>query len=149
MLDYPLSIVAKNGIWTLRSKSSLNRNCDPRVLEALNVPFAVRHLPYRAAGVLGFNPQHPAAVQLAMDWKRHALVREHIVPENAASYHKQDQAIFNCLLLKAAAEGALTLTDDEVDISSARPARDVTTRNIVNPGIPIWADPLVRLYFLA
>ena len=147
MLDYPRSIVARNGIWALRGQTPLYRICDPRVLEALNVPFVVQHLPERAAGVLGFNPQHPAAVQLAMDWKRHALVREHIVPDNAVSYHKQDQAIFNCLLLKAAAEGALTLTDDDVDISSATPAKDITTRNIVNPGIPIWADPLVRLYF--
>ena len=132
-LERPLSIVARNGIWTLRGKSSLSCICDPRVLDALNAPLSVRHLPYRAAGVLGFNPQHPASVQLAMDWKRRALVRQLIVPDNAASYHKQDQAILNCLLLKAAAEGAITLTDDEVDISSARPAKDVTTRNVVNP----------------
>lgn len=148
-LERPLSIVEMNGIWTLKSKSPLISKCDPRVLEALKVPVMVHHLPERAAGALGFNPQHPAAVQLATDWKRHALVRELIVPDNAASYHKQDQAIFNCLLLKAASEGAITLTDDEVDISSARPAKDVTTRNVVNPSIPIWADPLVRLYYLA
>ena len=148
MLKRPLSIVEKHGIWTLKSKSPLYSKCDPRVLEALKVPVMVQHLPERAAGALGFNPQHPATVQLAMDWKRHALVQEHIVPDNAASYHKQDQAIFNCLLFRAAAEGALTLTDDEVDISSARPAKDITTRNIVNPSVPIWADPLVRLWFL-
>ena len=54
-------------------------------------------------------------------------------PTTPPAYHKEDQAIFNCLLLKAAAEGALTLTVEEVDISSASPAKDVTTRNIVNP----------------
>lgn len=148
-LECPISIVAKNGIWSLKSRSPLYIKCDPRVLDALKVPIMVQHVPERAAGALGFNPQHPAAVQLAMDWKRHALVRELIVPDNAASYHKQDQAIFNCLLFKAAAEGAITLTDDEIDISSARPAKDVTTRNIVSPSVPIWADSLVRLYFSA
>jgi len=148
-LEHPLSIIESNGTWVLKSQTPLHRKCDPRTLDALKVPLAVRHLPERSANALGFDPRNPAAVQLVMDWKRHALVRELIVPDNAASYHKQDQAIYNCLLFKAAAEGALTLTGEEVDISSARPAKDVTTRNIVNPRVPIWADPLVRLWFSA
>lgn len=146
-LKRPLSIIAENGIWTLRGKSSLSGICDPRVLDALQAPVAVWHLPYRAGGVMGFDPKHPAAVQLATEWKRHALIQEHIVPANAAGYHKQDQAVFSCLLLKAAAEGAITLTVDDVDISSASPAKDVTTRNVVNPEVPTWADPLARLYY--
>ena len=145
----PLSIVAENGIWTLRSKTPLHRRCDPRVLEALAVPLSVQHLPERAAGALGFNPQHPAAVQLAMDWKRHALVRELVIPDNAAACHKQDQSIFNCLLLKAAAEGTLTLTEEDVDISAASPTRDITTRNIITPDVPGWADRFMRLWFSA
>ena len=148
-LDRPLSVIRENGIWTLRSQSPLHAKCDVRVLDALHVPLNVRHVRERAAGVLGFDPHNIAAVQLAMDWKQHALVPELIVPEGAAPYHKQDQALFNCLLLKAAAEGRLKLTDDEVDISSARPAKDVTTRNIVDARIPTWADPIVRLNFLA
>jgi hypothetical protein len=148
-LECPLAIVAKNGIWALKSKSPLYAKCDPSVMDALEVPIVVRHLSERAAGALGFDPGHAAAVQLAVDWKHHALVREHIVPKNAASFHKQDQAVFNCLLLKAAAEGTIILTDDEVDISSARPTKDITTRNVVDPSVPIWADPLVRLIFLA
>ena len=148
-LAHPLSIVRENGIWALRSKSPLNSKCDVKVLDALQVPLAVRHVQERAAGALGFDPDHAAAVQLAIDWKRHAMVADFIVPEAAASYHKQDQAIFNCLLLKAAAEGTLKLTEEEIDISSARPAKDVTTRNIIDPSIPIWADPVVRLTFSA
>ena len=146
-LETPLSIVLKNGIWALKSQSPLYRKCDPRVLASLNVPTTVLHLPERAAGALGFDPGHSASFQLAMDWKRHALVKEHILPENAASFHKQDQAVFNCLLLKAVAEATLTLTDDEIDISSARPAKDVTTRNNVSPKVPVWADSLVRFSF--
>ncbi len=146
-LELPLATVARNGIWALKSKSPLQTKCDPRVLDALEVPLAVRHLPERAAGALGFDPGHAAAVKLAMDWKRYALNRSLVVPDGAPVYHKQDQSLFNCLLLKAADEGGITLTDDEIDISSARPARDITTRNILSPSIPLWADPLARLWY--
>ena len=37
--------------------------------------------------------------------------------------------------------------EDEIDISSASPVRWISTRNKVGNGAPLWADPLVRLYY--
>ncbi|MBL8790323.1 MAG: hypothetical protein JNM45_07480 [Rhizobiales bacterium] len=144
-LDRPLAILRTHGLWVLKSQSPLFRKCDPAVLDALHVPLEARHLTERAAGAIGIDPQHPAAMELAQAWKRHALEAAHIVPVNAASFHKQDQSLLNCLLLTAACKREITLTDDEIDISSFRPYRGLSTRNKVAADAPAWLDPLLRL----
>ena len=148
-LEKPLRTAAENGIWILKSQTPIHQKCDPRVLDALNVPLEVRHVPERAAGAIGIDPKHPAAFKLAENWKQCALEKELVLPTNTAKYHKQDQALLNCLLLSAAAKGEIKLSDDEVDISSSWPARDITTRNRVSPNVPTWADPAVRAWFWA
>lgn len=146
-LEKPLCAIAENGFWILKSQTPIHQKCDPRVLDALSVPLEVRHVPERAAGAIGIDPKHPAAFKLTQNWKRFALEREVILPSGAASYHKQDQALLNCLLFSAAAKGEIKFSEDEVDISSSQPAKDITTRNRVSPQIPVWADPAVRAWF--
>jgi hypothetical protein len=143
-LERPLAMLASRGIWTLRSQSPLYRKCDKRVIEALGVPAEVCHLAERAAGAIGFDPQNQVARQLAADWRRHALIADHIVPPNADACHKQDQSILNCLLLTAIGAGTLELDDEDIDISSPAPTTEITSRNIVKPGIPVWLDTPVR-----
>jgi hypothetical protein len=146
-LEKPLSKVAENGIWVLKGQSPIHQHCDQRTLDVLSVPLEVRHLKERAAGAVGIDPRHPAVFKLVHSWKHFALQQQLILPTDATSYHKRDQALLSCLLLSAAAKEEIKLGEDEVDISSSQPARDITTRNKVPPEIPTWADPAVRAWF--
>lgn len=145
-LDRPLEIVRKCGFWALRSQQPLERKCDPGVLDRLQVPLEVRHLPEWAAGQIGIDPGHRSAMSLAQDWKRLALDAEAIVPWDAAPYHKQDQSLLNCLLLTACFRGEISPVEDEIDISSWRPYRGISTRNRVEPDAPLWQDSVLRAY---
>jgi hypothetical protein len=146
-LEPPLATIARNGIWTLKSRSPLYRKCDPSVLSALKIPTEVLHVTERAAGALGIDPKHAAAAQIIRNWARLALQKDIILPPNSVPFHKQDQAIFNCLLLTATADEKLALTEDEIDISSPSPARDITTRNRLPSNFPLWAVHLARIWF--
>jgi hypothetical protein len=146
-LEKPLRIVAQNGIWVLKGQSPIDQHCDQRTLDALSVPLEVRHINERAAGAIGIDPRHPAAFKLVQSWKRFALEQQFILPSDATSHHKRDQALLSCLLLSAAMREEIELGEDEVDISSYQPARDITTRNKVHSEVPTWVDPAVRAWF--
>lgn len=145
-LDGALAELARQGFWGLRSQMPLAQKCDPRVLDALAVPPEVRHVREYAAGAVGFDLATPLGRQLVDDWVRHALVRDHIVPEGYPPFHKHDQALLNCLLAKAAFAGKLEPTTAEIDISSASPFKDLSTRNFVPGHMPLAADPLLRAW---
>ena len=143
-LDQALAVVAARGFWGLRSQRPLAEKCDPRVLEALEVPPEVRHVREFAAGAVGFDLATPLGRQLVEDWGRHALIADHTLPEDCAPYHKHDQALLNCLLARAMFAGLLPNEAEEIDISSAHPSRLIATRNFVPTGYPLWADPALR-----
>lgn len=144
-LDEPLVAVEKHGVWVLRSQTPLAQKCDPRVLDALEVPLEVRHLREYAAGAVGFDMGSPLGFELVESWAQHALIAEHIVPDGYPHYHKHDQALLNCLLAKAMHRGALTMPVEEVDISSASPTKSISTRNVVGNAWPLFVDPLLRM----
>jgi hypothetical protein len=146
-LEKPLRTVSENGIWVLKGQSPIHQHCDPRALDALSVPLEVRHVKERAAGAIGIDPSHPAVFKLVQRWKHCALEQQLILPTDATSYHKRDQALLSCLLLTAAARTEIKLGEDEVDISSSQPTRDMSTRNKVHREVPPWADPAVRAWF--
>jgi Protein of unknown function (DUF1647) len=148
-LKEPLDVLGKFGVFSLKGKPQLGEHCDPRVLEALDVPAELLHLPERVAGFVGFHPDFVVARDIARAWARHALIEDHILPSNAIADHKPEQALLSALLYKAEREGLLTLNQDDVDISSGRPMRWITTRNKVETYVPRWADGAVRLYYHA
>jgi hypothetical protein len=143
-VDEALQALAKQGFWGLRSQMPLAQKCDPRVLDALEVPLEVRHVREYAAGAVGFDLATPLGRHLVEAWARHALIPGHIVPENYPPYHKHDQALLNCLLAKAMFAGDFEPTLQEIDISSAHPSSMISTRNHVPAGRPLWTDPLYR-----
>ena len=143
-LDAALAVVAQRGFWGLRSQAPLAEKCDPRVLEALDVPLEVRHMREFAAGAVGFDLASDFGRRLVEDWSRHALIPGHILPDDCAPYHKHDQALLNCLLTRAMFAGELPNDAEEIDISSAHPSRLIATRNYVPAGYPLWADPALR-----
>ncbi len=146
-LSEPVRIAREHGVFSLKGKPPLGEHCDPRVLAALEVPDELLHLPERVGGFVGFDPNHAVGRGIARAWARHALIEGHIMPPNSIKDHKAEQAVLSALLYKAEAQGLITLTQHEVDISSGHPMRWVTTRNKVRPHIPIWADGPVRLYY--
>jgi hypothetical protein len=137
----------RNGVVSLKGKPALGEHCDPRVIKNLGVSAELLHLPERVGGVIGFDAAHAVARDIANSWARHALIEDHIMPKGAASSHKAEQALLTALLCKAEAQGLISLTQDEVDISSGGPMRWITTRNKVQPWMPRAADGLVRLYY--
>lgn len=148
-LDAAIAALAAQGVWALRSQEPLERKCDVRVMDAVGVPAAARRFQEYAAGAVGFDPRLPLGRQLLADWAAHAAIADHIVPEGYAAFHKHDQALFNCLLARAAHEGRFVPTSAEIDICSTNPSRLISTRNFVPNGRALWADPLLRAYATA
>lgn len=142
--DEILEWLSRAGFWGLRSQMPLAQKCDPRVLDGLDVPLEVRHMREFAAGAVGFDTRLALGRSLVSAWRDHALIADHILPPDCASYHKHDQAILNCLLAKAAAGNAFDPPVGEIDISSANPSPLLSTRNFVPGGIPLWADGTLR-----
>jgi len=137
--------VARFGTYTLAGQSALSRRCDPLTLQAMAVPPAILHQPERVAGVVGFDAAHPAALHIARAWREHALIESHIAPRSPRyDWHNPEQAVLSVLLLKAQFAGELELNPGEIDISSTRPVRWMTSRNKLPDWLPRWADPLAR-----
>jgi len=148
-LDEALSALTRQGFWGLRGERPLAQKCDPRVLDALEVPLEVRHVREYAAGAVGFDLATPLGRDLVTAWAEHALIADHIVPEGCGPEHKHDQALLNCLLARAMYSGAFEPTLEEIDIRSANPSRMISTRNYVSNSRPLWTDPAYRLGFSA
>lgn len=149
-LDAVFDAIARDGILTLAGQSPARRWCHPRTFEIMHVPDVDRHQRCRAGGVLGFDASRPAVRALVQRWCELALVADCIDPPGAnRSNHRYDQAVLTNLLHAGVRDGSIVLRDDEIDISSTRPVRWVSTRNFVAEWIPSAADPLVRVWYAA
>ncbi|HEV8015390.1 MAG TPA: DUF1647 domain-containing protein [Stellaceae bacterium] len=136
------------GVYTLRGQSALAERCDPLALAAMAAPAEILDRPERAAGVVGLDGAHPAARRLAALWREHALIESHIWPRTPKlACHRPEQALLTMLLYRLEAEGALTLTTGEIDISSPSPIRWMTSRNKLSERFPVWLDPAARAYY--
>lgn len=139
------SALDRYGIYALKGQSMLELRCNAFTLDALDVPEEDRKRPERVATVIGFDTVRPAVREFVAEWKAHSLVPERIAPRTKG--HNPEQALLSILLFRYSREGRIGLGEEEIDISSARPARWITTRNKVGPHMPLWADPAIRLYY--
>ena len=140
--------LAADGVYTLRGQSSIAERCDPQVLDALAVPAQTRRQRERVAGAAGFDARMPDVRALLAEWARLAGIADYIMPRRTAMFqHKSDQSLLNILLHRFAGRGAIRLGEEDIDISAARPVAWMSSRNIVGPDVPRWADPFVRLYY--
>jgi hypothetical protein len=136
------------GVYTLAGQSPLSDRADPATLRALAVEPELLSWPERAAGVVGFDSTHPVARELVAEWRRGALHEPFLGPE-LSERHKPEQQLLSVLLFRRVAAGQLRLNPGEIDVSSYRPARWMSTRNKVEPGTPEWLDAWVRLRLAA
>ena len=144
-LDGIAGHIGRFGTYSLKGQAALGLRCDPDILDALAVPIEVRHRQERVGGVLGLDPGHPSARKLVATWLEHHLVPDLVRPRRAS--HNSDQALLSIVMLTMEAAGELTLNDDEIDISSHRPARWMSSRNKVPPRLPVWLDPAARAFY--
>jgi hypothetical protein len=141
--------VERTGLYTpFGGASSVAELTHPATLEALGTPAWVGAQRQRASGVFAASPQSAPVRDLVTAWARACLDERIVVPPGADHRsHRFDQSVLNALLYPAAARDGLTLTDDEIDVSSARPTPLYRTRNKVRRWVPLAADPLLRAYF--
>jgi hypothetical protein len=146
-LDGVVAHVRRFGVYSLKGQSALALRCDADILDVLSVPREVRQRAERVGGVLGLDPANPSARKLVATWCKHHLVPQFVRPRRAS--HNSDQALLSIVMLTMEAAGELTLGDEEIDISSHRAVRWMTSRNIVPPWLPVWLDPAARAYYAA
>ena len=134
-------------VFTLSGQSSLAQHCAPQVLDTLAVPGPVRDRPEQAGGVVGVCGDSPLARTVVAEWRDLALRPDFIEPSPPFPAHKSDQSLLSIVLHRRVLAGALELSGEEIDLSCPYPARWFTSRNKVVPGMPVWADPLVRAWY--
>lgn len=147
-LDPMLDTIRATGVYALRGQSAIQARCEPAVMQRLEFPRRLWGTRECIGGVLGIDAANPVARAIARTWRDLALDPELISPSlRTIPRHMHDQALLSCLLLSAADRGDIVLGDDDVDISSPRPVKFLSTRNKIGATVPYWADPMVRAKF--
>lgn len=146
-LAEPLAELARNGVYTLSGQSNLAQRCAVSIRDRLGVDPAFLDRRIRVGGVVGFDLAQPTARDLLIDWAELALDPKVFIPAARDNSHNADQAILSILLFQAEAAGRLVLNEGDIDISSPRPVRWMSSRNKLNPARPRWSDPLARLWY--
>lgn len=139
--------LARDGTYVLKGASALELRCNAFTLDTLGVPRQDRARPERPATIIGFDTARPAVRELIAEWKAHSLIPERIAPRTPG--HNPEQGLLSILLFKYERAGGIGLSDGEIDISSPSPVRWITTRNKVPNWVPVWADPVPRLYYFS
>ena len=145
-LAEPLAELARCGVYTLSGQSNLEQRCAADVRARLGVEPAFLDRRIRVSGVVGFDLEQPTARDILIDWAELALDPAVFTRADRAS-HNTDQAILSILLFRAEAAGRLVLNDGDIDISSPRPVRWMSSRNKLDPARPRWTDPFARLWY--
>ncbi len=139
--------IARDGLFTLVGQSPLRRWCHPQTLRYMAVPSSDLEKLCRFGGALGFDAGRPVVRELVARWRECALVENCIDPPGASrENHRYDQAVVTNLLYAFERDRGITLTSEEVDISSCDPVPWISTRNKVVPWLPRALDPLARGY---
>jgi len=137
--------LAKNGIWVpLAGRGSVRERSHPATVSALSMEVEIQEGRFRAGGVCAFDPCRQEVLELVKEWRALAWRPEILAPLGSnLRNHRYDQTLLTCLV----ARSKLDASDDEIDISSARPISYLRTRNKLSNLVPLTLDPLIRLYF--
>lgn len=148
-LDPVIQQLRAHGLWCPISGSGrLQDWTDPRTLDLMEASPRVRTSRNRHGGLIALDSSHPVAAQVMKEWKSWSLREECISPPGCnVSRHRYDQCLLTVLLNQYAERGELVLTLDENNISSLNPVPYLSVGNKVHERLPLWLDPLARLYF--
>jgi len=132
----------------ISGSGTLERWTHPTTLERLEVPDNWRVQRNRCGGLCGFSYEYEPAKKLVADWANFALDWNCIKPDGAdRSNHRDDQSLLSILSYSLEEKGKIILTEDEVDISSAKPVDFVSVRNVIHSHLPLWLMPMSIMYF--
>ncbi|WP_417770329.1 hypothetical protein [Stappia sp.] len=148
-LNEPLAELDRFCVYTLSGQSNLAGRCAAEIRDRLKVEPEFLDRQIRVGGVLGLDLARPAARALLIDWAELALDPAVFIPARSDHSHNADQAILSILLFRAQKRGDLTLNEGDIDISSPRPVRWMSSRNKIDATRPAWTDPLQRLWYRA
>ncbi len=148
-LDPVFGEIARTGLYApFGGGSPVSAHTHPETLAAVGAAPWVAQARQRASGVLGLDPARAWVRRLVDDWARACLEERIVVPRGAdRGNHRFDQSVLNLLLYPMAAREGIALTNDEIDVSSARPTPLYRTRNKVARWLPLATDPLVRAWY--
>jgi hypothetical protein len=148
-LDPIFQHIARTGLYTpFGGASSIAELTDPRTLSYMGASPEIAARRQRASGVFGADPLAAPVRELVARWAQLSRVAECIIPAGAThATHRFDQSVLNVLLYACERSHALTLTDDEIDVSSSRPCPLYRTRNKLHRDVPLALDPLLRAWF--
>ena len=135
----------RNGLWSpFGGGSRMDYRTHPGMLDYLNASERERSARFRSACTCAFDPSHPGALELAQRWRQLAWDRQALLPAGCCnSNHRYDQSLLTLLLSRS----GLDPSSEELDVSGLFPTPYLRTRNKVSNRVPLWLDPLCRLWF--
>ena len=135
----------KNGVWSpYGGGSRMDFRTHPGMLDYLGAGEPERGARFRSACSCAFDPAHPAALEVVRQWRELAWNPEVLLPEGCCNAnHRYDQSLLTVLLTRS----GLDPSHEELDVSGLFPTPYLRTRNKVSNRVPLWLDPLCRLWF--
>ncbi len=139
--------LARHGLVVLRNQATVRDCTDPRTLAACGATPAAADATMVAAGFVGLARHSPVARRILDAWGRAALDPAALAPaEPRLARHRFDQSLLSLLVQDAAWRGEWQPFDGDIDVSSPAPVPWISSRNKVSGRVPVWADPLLRLW---
>ncbi|MBS2038204.1 hypothetical protein JST97_24680 [bacterium] len=135
----------QNGVWSpFGGGSRMDFRTHRGMLDYLNANELERGARFRSACTCAFDPSHPGALDLVRKWRELAWNREALLPAGCCNAnHRYDQSLLTVLLVRS----GLDPSSEELDVSGLFPTPYLRTRNKVSNRVPLWLDPLCRLWF--
>lgn len=137
--------VQRNGLWSpFGGGSRMDYRTHPGMLDYLNASERERSARFRSACTCAFDPAHPGAAELVQQWRQLAWDQQALLPAGCCnSNHRYDQSLLTLLLSRS----GLDPSSEELDVSGLFPTPYLRTRNKVSNHVPLWLDPICRLWF--
>lgn len=121
----------------------------PETITYMQADATLLNQPCLAACVCGFSYASPIAREIVRRWEQFSLVKECIAPNPPFERSRYDQSILNILLYQFESQGKISLTKEQVNISSenTQPISLLIVRNKVKSKTPLYLDLFIRYYF--
>lgn len=119
-----------------------------QTLDGIGVPKSQYQSRNRAGNTCAFSFHNKDALKLVKEWKNLCLIKEYVLPDGSnRSNHRGDQSILSSLIVSRDYIRKMTLTTDEVNISSGSPTKYISVRNRFPKFIPLPHGYLAFHYF--
>ena len=135
----------QHGVWSpFGGGSRMDYRTHPGMLDYLKAGEPERGARFRSACTCAFDPAHPIALEVVRLWRELAWDPQALLPDGCCNAnHRYDQSLLTVLLTRS----GLDPSCEELDVSGLFPTPYLRTRNKVSNRVPLWLDPICRLWF--